>query len=323
MTQKDDRQAVAPTALDEQPELIALQDRFRSHIARLNENSLTGIPIDLSKIFPEAESLQELTTQVDDLKRCLDSFRPLDQAQLENLRQAFDIEYTYESNRIEGNTLTLRETDLVVTKGMTIGGKPLRDHLEAINHQEAIAYVRDIVRDGTPITEAMLKGLHGIILRGIDRDNAGRYRSLPVRIQGSAHLPPQPYLVPKLMEGYFEVYEANRTTAHPVILAADMHERLVTIHPFIDGNGRTARLIMNLVLLQHGYVVANMSGAADQRAAYYEALETRNATGDGLPLHRVILRAEKASLIAYLNLMEPQVEQGRGGYFLQRIKPFL
>ena len=221
--------------------------------------------------------LETLLTQIDDLKTRLDAARPLTSAQLQ---QALDIEYTYESNRIEGNTLTLRETDLVVNKGLTIGGKPLREHLEAINHYEAILYIRELAVRGTALDEAEVRNIHALVLRGIDRDNAGRYRNLPVMISGSRHLPPQPWAVPKLMEDYGRWLTEESLRLHPVARAAEAHERLVTIHPFLDGNGRTARLVMNLVLLADGYCIANIPGDTDSRRAYYDALEKANLDAD-------------------------------------------
>ncbi len=187
-------------------------------------------------------SLENLST----LKTELDKFRPMDNAKIQ---EALDIEYTYESNRIEGNTLTLQETQLVIEKGLTISGKPLREHLEAINHKEAIEFIKDITKNNAALTEYTLKQIHSIVLKSIDKANSGIYRNVPVLISGSRHVPPPPYLLAKLMEEYFLFYEENKDQLHPVVLAAEMHERLVTIHPFIDGNGRTSRLIMNLILL--------------------------------------------------------------------------
>jgi Fic family protein len=304
-------------------ELRDLQARFRQHILALNADAFQATAFDLLQVYPETQDISVLIDQVDDLKRCLDSFRPLDPAHLRNLETAFDIEYTFESNRIEGNTLTLRETQLVVEKGLTIAGKPLREHLEALNHHEAIAFIRDLVQDGTPITESLIKSIHALVLRAIDRDNAGRYRSVPVAIRGSRHQCPQPYIVPRLMEDYIAFYEANRSALHPVVLAAAMHERLVSIHPFIDGNGRTSRLVMNLVLLQHGFVIANISGDPQERLTYYQALEaTRDEDGRDA-FARFVLKTEKTALIHYLTMMAPDVEQGKGGYFLERIKGLL
>lgn len=214
---------------------------------------------------------------IDELKQHLERQRPLENPEI---LHALDIEYTYESNRIEGNTLTLRETEIVVAKGLTVGGKSMREHLEAINHYEAILFVRNIVSEKKPLTESLVKQLHSLILRGIDRENAGRYRAIPVLISGSRHTPPQPWQVPSLMENCLLWYAEQKPLLHPVTLAAELHERVVTIHPFIDGNGRTSRLLMNLVLLQNGYPVANIGGDTDSRLAYYHALETCNLEGN-------------------------------------------
>ena len=204
------------------------------------------------------------------MKAELSKFRLQDNAKVQ---EALAIEYTYESNRIEGNTLTLQETQLVIEKGLTIGGKPLKEHLEAINHNEAIDFIGELVKKESVLDESTLKQIHSIILKSIDRENAGVYRKVPVLISGSTHTPPQPYLLQKLMEDYFQFYEESRKSMHPVVLAAEMHERLVTIHPFIDGNGRTSRLVMNLILLQHGYPIANIRGDSESRLKYYDALE--------------------------------------------------
>jgi len=214
--------------------------------------------------------LQTLLQELDVLKAELSKFRLQDNSKIQ---EALAIEYTYESNRIEGNTLTLQETQLVIEKGLTIGGKPLKEHLEAINHNEAIDFIGELVKKESVLDESTLKQIHAIILKSIDRENAGVYRKVPVLISGSTHTPPQPYLLQKLMEDYFQFYEENSKSMHPVILAAEMHERLVTIHPFIDGNGRTSRLVMNLILLQHGYPIANIRGDSESRLKYYNALE--------------------------------------------------
>ncbi len=217
--------------------------------------------------------MNKLLQEIDELKKKLDEIRPLLGGRVQ---EALDIEYTYESNRIEGNTLTLRETDLVINKGLTIGGKSMQEHLEAINHYEAIHYIRDLVKNKIQLTEKVIKEIHAIILRGIDRDNAGKYRNIPVAISGSKFTPPQPYIVPKLMEEYGFWLGSEATALHPVMYAAEAHERLVSIHPFIDGNGRTSRLVMNLVLLQKGYLIANIPGDTESRLTYYSALEKCN-----------------------------------------------
>lgn len=285
---------------------------------------MTPVFFDLSQAFPDVGGLPALLDQLDDLKKCLDSFRPLNPAQLRNLQDAWDIEYTYESNRIEGNTLTLQETGLVISEGITIGGKRLSEHLEAINHKEAIDYIRDLAQQQSVLSAYELNTIHAIILRGIDRDNAGKYRAVPVTISGARHIPPQPFLVPKLMEDLFVFYDEQKNALHPLLLAAAMHERLVTIHPYIDGNGRTSRLLMNLILLQHGYPVANIP--ADQRIDYYNALEKAQGGGDASDFQRLVAKTAKASLFRYLEMVSGNVGEdakGKGLYFFERIKDYL
>ena len=247
-----------------------------------------------------SKSLTTILAEIDALKTKLDAFRKLDSYKI---AQALELEYTFESNRIEGNTMTLRETDLVINEGLTISGKSMREHLETINHQEAIAYIKDLMKRNTHLNEREVLCIHNLILRGINPDDAGKYRKVQVMIKGSSHLPPQPFMVAKEMEDFFIWYETNKKRLHPVILAAELHERLVTIHPFIDGNGRSSRLVMNLILLQHGYVIANIKGDYDNRMQYYNALEvaqTKNKKDDFLMF---IAQIEKESLERYLNII--------------------
>ena len=196
-----------------------------------------------------SEAIKKLLKEVDALKEQLSILRPLPEEALRKIQDALDIEYTYESNRIEGNTLTLQETALVVNEGVTISGKSMREHLEAINHTEAISYIKDIAKQDIEISERTIKEIHALILHGIDRENAGRYRTVPVMISGSAHMPPQPYLIEKQMEDFMIRFkQMEKEMVHPVLVAAYLHGELVRIHPFIDGNGRTSRLLMNLYL---------------------------------------------------------------------------
>lgn len=241
-----------------------------------------------------------LLSDIDQLKVRLDAVRHLDNYRI---RQALDLEYTYESNRIEGNTLTLRETELVINQGLTIGGKPLRDHLEAINHRDALDYVRDIVQQRVDFSQRVLLDIHNLILRGIDRDNAGRYQSVPVLISGSQHVPTPPHLVPDQMDALFTWYEKDAHRLHPVELAAELHERTVTIHPFIDGNGRTARLVMNLTPLRHGYPLAVLKGDTESRLLYYNALETAQTTGDKTQFIQLVANTVYATLQRLLALL--------------------
>jgi Fic family protein/DNA-binding XRE family transcriptional regulator len=247
-----------------------------------------------------SKNLLSIITEIDVLKAKLDKFRQFDSYRI---AQALELEYTFESNRIEGNTLTLRETDLVINEGLTISGKSMREHLEVINHQEAIAYIKHLVEKNTTLNEREVLSIHNLILRGITPEDAGRYRRVQVMIKGSSYMPPQPFIVSKEMEDFFIWYETNKNTLHPIILAAELHERLVTIHPFIDGNGRTSRLVMNLILIQNGYLIANIKGDYDSRMQYYNALETAQTKNNKEDFLLFIAQNEKDSLARYLEII--------------------
>jgi Fic family protein/DNA-binding XRE family transcriptional regulator len=247
-----------------------------------------------------SNNLTTIINEIDALKAKLDALKKLDSFKI---AQALELEYTFESNKIEGNTLTLRETDLVINEGLTISGKSMREHLEVINHQEAIVYIKQLIEQNFPLNEREVLSINNLILRGIKAEEAGKYRKVQVMIKGSSHLPPQPFQVVKEMEDFFIWYESNKMRLHPVILAAELHERIVAIHPFIDGNGRSARLIMNLILLQHGYVIANIKGDYENRIQYYSALETAQTKNSKEDFLMFIAQIEKESLERYLNII--------------------
>lgn len=251
-----------------------------------------------------SEKLEALLSRIDEQKKELNTYRKYDSYRI---AQALELEYTFESNRIEGNTLTLRETDLVINEGLTISGKSMKEHLEAINHQDAILYIKELMDKKAGITQKTVLDIHNLILRGIHPEDAGRYRKVQVMIKGSSHMPPQPYLVAKQMEALFIWYGEHRRSIHPVLLAAEMHERLVTIHPFIDGNGRTSRLLMNLILLQHGYVIANIKGDYENRMTYYQSLERAQTQEDKEEFLVFIARNEAESLERYLSIIRQDV----------------
>lgn len=250
-----------------------------------------------------SDSIVEKLNKIDGLKDQWISKRPLNKTQLTKMKEFFHLAYTYESNRIEGNTLTLQETHLVINEGITIGGKSMREHLEAINHAEAIEYMESIVSDQMDYSPRVLAEIHYLILKAIDRENAGRYRSVPVRISGSEHVPPQVFMLEKLMEDYFIHYDRQKRKLHPVILAAEMHERLVSIHPFIDGNGRSSRLVMNLILLKHGYTIANLKGDINSRLTYYKALEEVQINNNPEPFYHLVADTVKESLEKHLEMV--------------------
>ncbi|CUQ40980.1 p120 [Parabacteroides distasonis] len=251
-----------------------------------------------------SEDINVMLKEVDVQKEQLSALRPLPEAALKKIQDALDIEYTYESNRIEGNTLTLQETALVVNEGVTISGKSMREHLEAINHAEAISYIKDIAKQDIEISERTIKEIHALILHGIDRENAGRYRTVPVMISGSTHMPPQPYLIEKQVEDFIlRLKQMEMEKVHPVLIAAYLHDELVRIHPFIDGNGRTSRLLMNLYLLRHGYVIITLKGSNDAKVNYYKALEKSHTEQLPEDFQKLVIEAEIAALRKYLSIM--------------------
>ncbi|MCD8525988.1 MAG: Fic family protein [Alphaproteobacteria bacterium] len=242
-----------------------------------------------------------------DKKAQLDKYRPLPAAMVRNLEQWFLIELTYTSNAIEGNTLTRKETAAVVEKGLTIGGKSLIEHLEATNHAKAMQDIMALAVSKTAdLTENDILTIHNTILRGIDDDNAGHYRSIPVRISGSKVILPNPLKVPDMMQ-VFVAWMVSTKNLHPVELAAKAHYELVTIHPFVDGNGRTARLLMNLVLMQHGYPPALIRKR--DRMKYISSLEKVQLGGSGDDYNKVIYDAVNRSFDIYLNAVTGKEEK--------------
>lgn len=232
----------------------------------------------------------------------LDSYRPLTPDLVRNLEQWFLVELTYTSNAIEGNTLTRKETAAVVEKGLTIGGKSLVEHLEATNHAQALENIVKLSGSETvSMSENDILTIHNTILKGIDDNNAGHYRSIAVRISGSEVILANPMKVPALMESFIEWIKEN-SDLHPVELAAEAHYRLVTIHPFVDGNGRTARLLMNLILLQNGYTPALIR--TRDRIKYINSLEKAQLGGSKDDYYKIISSAVDRSLDIYLNALD-------------------
>lgn len=210
-------------------------------------------------------------------KEQLDAARPLPTHTLRTLKEKLFLEWTYNSNAIEGNTLTLNETK-VVLEGITVGGKTLREHLEVINHRDAIRYIEEIIRNQEPLSEWQIKNLHRLVLKGIDDAYAGVYRAEQVFISGAEHVPPAAFLIHEKMEKMMKWYENEGALHHAIKRGAMLHAIFVGIHPFIDGNGRTARLLLNLELMKDGYPPVVIK--VENRLAYYEALDKAHTTKD-------------------------------------------
>jgi Fic family protein len=232
-------------------------------------------------------------------KAALDALRPLRAAALQQLRKYHDLDLTYTSNAIEGNQLTARETAEVIEHGITIAGKRLRDHLEAQDHYEAVQWVHELASGTAPLGEGVVAELHRRIVARSQPEIAGSYSQLPRRILGSNVVFPNPLKIPALMEAFGAWLERAEASADA---AFEAHLRLVTIHPFSDGNGRTARLLMNLVLLRAGYPLVAVR--PQDRAAYLDALERAQLTGDDAPYRALMLQRLDATLGEYLNALE-------------------
>ncbi len=246
---------------------------------------------------------EELLSRLDQKVLTLNTARPLPPASLQSLRDWLRVEATYTSNAIEGNALSRHETT-VVLEGMTIGGKSLRDHLEAVDHAEAFDYTYDLASRNTPFTEADLRSLHRLVLQRSQPHYAGRYRDVQVWISGSSHVPPAPVEVPALMAELFADLRAM-SEEHPVRRAALFHARLVSIHPFVDGNGRTARLASNLLLLRDRYPLAIIQPTPEARALYFKALQDFNE-GDREPIVAIFAEACERTADFVLQSIAPQ-----------------
>lgn len=248
------------------------------------------------------DKLQLLTNK----KQKLDTFRPLPPELVKNLEEWFKIELTYTSNAIEGNTLTRAETALVVEKGITIQGKSLKEHLEATNHVEALDYIKTLVnKKRQDLTEFDILEIHKVILQKIEENHAGRYRTQHARLTGSETVLPNPVKVPDLIKAFINWLTGDNLD-HPAKITADAHFKLVSIHPFSDGNGRTSRLLMNLLLMQEGYPPAIIR--KEDRLEYVNALEKGQVRNDINDFYYLIYEAVDRSLDIYLEALQPERE---------------
>ncbi|MEA3558042.1 MAG: Fic family protein [Candidatus Thermoplasmatota archaeon] len=243
--------------------------------------------------MPIDERLFDRISQKRDL---LNSLKPFDMGALRRLKRSFDVEFTYNSNAIEGNTLSLSETRMVLEDGITVGGKTLNEHLEAANHGSAIEFVEGLVGKGK-ITEIDVLSLHALILDRIDPQNAGFYRRHRVRISGTDYIPPKPSSIPEKVQNLYEML--NITGGEPIQQAAMIHMEFVNIHPFIDGNGRCARLLMNLYLMRCGLVPVIVQKR--DRKRYIDHIVASQTRGDHVPFINFVARCLDRSLTFYID----------------------
>ena len=248
------------------------------------------------KIDLEKDFFKEIDKKLKELNKK----RPLSKDILKSLQENNILDWTYNSNAIEGNTLTLRETK-VVLEGITIGGKSVREHLEVINHKEAILFLEELIKDDSNISETNIKNIHSLILKEIDNDNSGKYRLNNVKISGATKTPIDYNIVPNEMEKLINRYK-DWSKYHPLIRSALLHGEFVFIHPFIDGNGRTARLLMNFEAMRSGYLPIIIK--ANLRARYYDALDKAMVEHDYTDFVKLIAEEENEILDKYLNIIK-------------------
>ncbi|HEP1824118.1 TPA: Fic family protein [Streptococcus suis] len=266
----------------------------------IREGRLWKIPQDTPKpVDGRYKRVESLLPLIDEKMARLATLRPLTRGEVDRLNEEFTVEFTYNSNAIEGNTLTLRETDMVL-RGLTIDQKPLKDHLEAIGHREAFEYVQTLVAEDTPLTEQVVKDIHYLVLSD-KKDDRGAYRKVPVCIMGAANEPAQPFMIRPLMEQWLADYAQCQENI--VIKMARFHIAFESIHPFIDGNGRTGRLLVNLELMKAGYPPIDIKFS--DRLAYYQAFDDFHAKGSLSAMEDLFARYLNERLDMYLSILSP------------------
>jgi Fic family protein len=247
---------------------------------------------------------ENLRKTLDEKLLALNKLRPISKSLLQKLKEKFDIEMTYNSNAIEGNTLTLKETYLVIEQGITVKGKSLKDHLEAMNHKEALDFLYEMIEHGRNFTfsELVIKELHSLIIQDVDKEIAGKYRNVDVFIAGADHTPPSSIDVPIKMMELVSWARKNNKKMNIVEFSAILHHKFVNIHPFQDGNGRTGRLLMNIFLMNYGFPIAIIQ--KNDRQKYYRVLAMAD-NGNYKPLVLFVAQAVLRSLNLYLDVLTP------------------
>ncbi|MEW5907939.1 MAG: Fic family protein [Patescibacteria group bacterium] len=251
---------------------------------------------------------QKIAKRLEEKLKKLNTMRPLPKSAVKKLQDQMRIEMTYNSNAIEGNSLTLKETFLVINEGITVKGKPLKDHLEAKDHHAALQYLYELVEKGKrhTISERLIRTLHQLIMQETDKEWAGVYRNSNVIIGGADHTPPDALEVPQKMRELVDWIKRNKNKLHIVEISSLLHHKLVHIHPFFDGNGRTSRIIMNLFLMQSGFPLVII--LKNDRKKYYNVLSQADK-GNYKPLVRFIAQAIERSLDLYFKVLTPATEK--------------
>ena len=242
----------------------------------------------------------DILTEIDIKKVKLDDMRPLTAGETQRLRDEFMVDFTYNSNAIEGNTLTLKETAMVL-EGMTIDRKPLKDHLEAVGHRDAFLYIEDIAQNKTRLRDTEIKAIHSLVLMNRPEDK-GVYRRIPVTIAGAYTEPVQPFLIGTKLTELLAENEERKKTMHPIERIARFHLEFEEIHPFIDGNGRTGRLILNLELIRNGYPAINVKFA--DRKRYYDAFDAFYRDGKADDMVLLVAEYVNERLDRYLEIVK-------------------
>ena len=250
----------------------------------IRKGNLYMIPENAMKPLDGRTNKKNILLDIQRKRERLISLRPLTQGEVERLAEEFMIDFTYNSNAIEGNTLTLKETALAL-EGMTIDQKPLKDHLEAVGHRDAFLYVQDVAKQELPLSETVIKNIHALVLMNRP-DDKGVYRRIPVRIMGAYTEPVQPYMIEPRMAELLSINEERKSTMTDIERIALFHLEFEGIHPFIDGNGRTGRLILNLDLIRNGYPPINVKFT--DRKRYYDAFDAFYRDNDATPMTELI-----------------------------------
>ena len=266
----------------------------------IRKGKLYMVPENALKPLDGRRSKNNVILEVDYKKEKLAAMRPLTAGEVERLRDEFMIEFTYNSNAIEGNTLTLKETAMAL-EGMTIDKKPLKDHLEAVGHRDAFLYVQDIAKKDMPLSESVIKNIHSLVLMNRPEDK-GVYRRIPVRIMGAFTEPVQPYLIEPKMTELLQSDNERKGAIHDIERIARFHLEFEGIHPFIDGNGRTGRLLMNLDLIRNGFPPINVKFT--DRKRYYDAFDAYYKEDDAMPMIELIAEYINERLDEYLAVLE-------------------